>query len=139
MEELIKWLEDNKIVYQVIDKDVIEIPEMGKLYFEDTEKLNSIFRLNKDDELIFNSMEDPGVLMAEDIYYIVFKFGDNWYYTDLRGEFQLNILKYVGKRKEPVHHFEYVNLGIHTPFELLNGSFMPNMWVKRRNTLAIQV
>lgn len=136
MEELIKWLEDNKIVYQVIDKDVIEIPEMGKLYFEDTEKLNSIFRLNKDDELIFNSMEDPGVLMAEDIYYIVFKFGDNWYYTDLRDEFKLNILKYVGKRKEPVHHFEYVNLGIHTPFELLNGSFMPNMWVKKAKYLG---
>ena len=81
-------------------------------------------------------MEDPGVLMAEDIYYIVFKFGDNWYYTDLRGEFQLNILKYVGKRKEPVHHFEYVNLGIHTPFELLNGSFMPNMWVKKAKYLG---
>ena len=93
MEELTKWLDDNKIVYQVIDKDVIEIPGMGKLYYENTEKMNSIFRLSKDDELIFNSMEDPDVLMAEEIYYSVFKFGDNWYYTDIRQDFKLNILK----------------------------------------------
>lgn len=136
MEELIKWLEYNKIVYQVIDNDVIEIPEMGKLYFEDTEKLNSIFRMNKDNELIFNSMEDPGVLMAEGINYIVFKFGNNWYYTDLRGEFKLNILKYVGTRKPTQHTFDFVNLGVHTPFELLNGSFMPNMWVKKAQYLG---
>lgn len=136
MEELTKWLDDNKIVYQVIDKDVIEIPGMGKLYYENTEKMNSIFRLSKDDELIFNSMEDPDVLMAEEIYYIVFKFGDNWYYTDIRQDFKLNILKYIGERQKPQHDFEFVNLGVHTPYELLNGSFMPNMWVKKAKYLG---
>lgn len=137
MNELLEWLEANKIQYSVIDSEVIELPGLGQVYYEDTEKLNSIFRLNKDGELIFNSMEDPAILMAEDINYIAFKFGDNWYYFDLRKGFALNILKYVGTRTEPVKNdTEIVNLGVHTPFELLNGSFMPEMWVKKAKFLG---
>lgn len=136
MNELIEWLERNKIQYNIIDEEVIEIPGMGQLFFEDTEKINSIFRLNPDGELIFNSVEEPHVLMNEGINFIVFKFGDNWYYTDLRKDFALNILKYVGERQKPVHNVEFVNLGVHTPYELLNGSFMPKEWVKKAQYLG---
>ncbi len=131
MKELIDWLQENKITYTEIDSEVIELPGFGKMFFEDTERLNSIFRNDKDGNLIFNSMEDPAVLMEEGINYIVFKFGDNWYYYDLRKDFSLNVLKYVGVREPVKHDFQYVNLGIHTPFELLNGSFMPKYWVKK--------
>ena len=129
IEELYEWLESNKIQYSIVDPDVIDIPGFGKAFFQNTEKssYNSIFRKDKDGELIFNSMEDPGVLMNEGINYIVFKFGDNFYYYDLRNEFALNILKYVGIRTPTDCNIEFVNLGVHTPFELLNGSFMPNM------------
>ena len=136
MNDLIEWLETNKIQYNVIDGEVIELPGLGRMYFEDTDKLKSIFRTNKDDELIFNSMEDPDVLIAEGINYIVFKFGDNWYYYDLRKEFKLNILKYVGKRVPCKHDTKYVNLGVHTPYELLNGSFMPAYWVNKAKYLG---
>lgn len=137
MKELLEWLEVNKIQYTVIDNEVIELPGLGKVYYEDTTELNSIFRLNKDNEIIFNSMEEPAILMAEDINYIAFKFGDNWYYFDLRKGFALNILKYVGTRTEPTKKdVEIVNLGAHTPFELLNGSFMPEMWVKKAKFLG---
>ena len=138
IEELYQWLETNKIQYTTVDPDVIEIPGFGKAFFQDTEKsnYNSIFRKDKDGELIFNSMEDPEVLMNEDINYIVFKFGDNFYYYDLRKEFALNILKYVGKRIESQCKTEFVNLGVHTPFELLNGSFMPNKWVRKAKYLG---
>lgn len=131
MKELIEWLQTNKILYNEIDNEVIELPGFGKMYFEDTEKLNSIFRNDKEGNLIFNSMEDPGVLIEEGINYIVFKFGDNWYYYDLRKDFALNILKFVGQRTPMKHDFQYVNLGVHTPFELLNGSFMPKLWVRK--------
>lgn len=136
MNELIEWLDRNKIQHNIIDEEVIEIPGMGQLFFEDTEKINSIFRLNPDGELIFNSVEEPQVLMNEGINFIVFKFGNNWYYTDLRKDFALNILKYVGARQEPVHNVEFVNLGVHTPYELLNGSFMPKEWVKKAKYLG---
>jgi DNA polymerase-3 subunit alpha len=131
MNELIEWLNRNKIVHEAIDHEVINLPEFGKMFFEDTEKINSIFRLDKDGEYIFNSTENPDSLMEEDINYIVFKFGNNWYYTDLRQDFSLNILKYIGQRKSINNSIEFVNLGVHTPFELLNGSFSPSMWVKK--------
>ncbi|MDD6104106.1 MAG: PHP domain-containing protein [Bacteroidales bacterium] len=131
MNDLIEWLQANKIQYNIIDNEVIEMPGLGKAYYENTNKLNSIFRLNNDGELIFNSVEEPSVLIAEGINYIVFKFGDNWYYFDLRKGFALNILKYVGIKAELQHQYEIVNLGCHSPFELLNGSFMPEMWVKK--------
>lgn len=140
IEGLYEWLAINKIQYSIVDPDVIEIPEFGKAFFQDTEKgsYNSIFRKDKDGEYIFNSMEDPEVLMNEGINFIVFKFGDNYYYYDLRKDFALNILKYVGKRIKPQRNTKFVNLGVHTPFELLNGSFMPNMWVKKAKYLGHQ-
>ena len=138
IQELHQWLEVNKIQYEAVDNEVVNIPEFGKVFFQNTEKsnFNSIFRKDRDGELIFNSMEDPTVLMNEGINYIVFKFGNNFYYYDLRKEFALNILKYVGQRTSPVNTNKIVNLGIHTPFELLNGSFMPNQWVKKAKYLG---
>lgn len=138
IEELYDWLKVNKIQYTPIDDDVIEIPEFGKMYFQDTEKsnYNSIYRKDKDGELIFNSMEEPDVLLNEGIEYIVFKFGDNFYYHNLHKDFALNILKYVGKRTPLVHDKKFVNLGVHTPYELLNGSFMPDQWVKKAKYLG---
>lgn len=136
MNELIEWLIANKIQYKQIDKEVIELPGLGKMYYEDTTKLNSIFRLNKDGELIFNSMEEPDILREEGINYIVFKFGDNWYYYDTAKEFALNILKYVGTRSPLQHDVELVNLGIHTAHELLNGSFMPKDWINKAKFLG---
>lgn len=136
MEELIKWLEQNKIQFKPIDEEVIDIPGMGKVFFEDTEQINSIFKQDVDGALTFNCVEEPSVLIKEGINYVTFKFGNNWYYTDLRKDFKLNILKYVGVRKKSVNEVDFVNLGVHTPFELLNGSFMPNEWVKKAKYLG---
>lgn len=138
IEELYQWLTVNKIQFKPIDEDVVEIPGFGKAFFQNTERsnYNSIFRKDRDGELIFNSMEEPSVLLNEGIKYIVFKFGDNFYYHDLEKEFALNILKYVGQREPLKHQYEFVNLGVHTPFELLNGSFMPDQWVKKAKYLG---
>jgi DNA polymerase-3 subunit alpha len=131
MEELTEWMATNKISHKVIDEEVIEIPGFGKMFFEDTGKLQSVFKKDKEGNFVFNSMEHPQVLIDEGINYSVFKFGDNFYYTDLRGEFRLNILKYTGERIPAKQKTEFVNLGVHTPYELLNGSFMPKMWIKK--------
>ncbi len=136
MDELKEWLERNKIRYTILDDEVIEIPGMGKLFYEDTEQINSIFKMDADGNLLFNSVEEPFVLTAEGINYVVFKFGDNWYYTDLKDTFSLNILKFVGERVPCKNQTPFVNLGVHTPFELLNGSFMPKEWVKKAKYLG---
>lgn len=134
--ELLEWLDANKIEYNVLEEDIIEIVGMGKMYFEDTNMVSSIFRTDLENNVKFNATEDIIALQDEEIYYIVFKFGDNWYYYDTREDFKFNILKYIGTRKKCEHEQPFVNLGVHTPFELLNGSFSIGDWVKKAKYLG---
>lgn len=135
MEELRKWLDLHKIGYEIIDKEVVEIAGFGKLFLADLIHVQSIFRGTKD-ELQFNLMETPEVLIEEGIYYVAFPFGRNWYYYDLREAFRFNILKFIGKRQPLNYPVKFVNLGIHTPFELLNGSGDISQWVKKAKYLG---
>ncbi len=131
--ELYEWLEKNQIQYFQVDSEVVDIPGLGKAFFQDTQKAsyNSIFRKDVDGNLIFNSLVRPEELANDGIEYIVFKFGDNFYYHNINKDFKLNILKYVGTRTPNQHDIPFVNLGVHTPFELLNGSFMPEDWIRK--------
>lgn len=134
MKELIGWLEANKISFRQIDNEVVEIEEFGKLYVADLTEIKSIFRGTE--ILQFNLMENPGVLIAEDIFHVAFQFGDNWFYFNLQEEFRFNILKYIGKRQPCKVQVPFVNLGVHTPFELLNGSGNIADWIKKANYLG---
>ncbi len=134
--ELLEWLDANKIEYNVLEEDIIDIVGIGKMYYEDTNMVNSIFRTDLENNVKFNATEDIIALQDEEIYYIVFKFGDNWYYYDTRKDFKFNILKYIGTRKKCEHEQPFVNLGVHTPFELLNGSFAISDWVKKAKYLG---
>lgn len=135
MEELIDWLNSNKISFIKIDNEVIEIEDFGKMFFTDLSNVHSIFK-GKEDDICFNLMETPSVLMEEGINYVVFKFGFNWFYYDLREDFKFNILKYIGKRKVTQIDIPYVNLGVHTPYELLNGSGDLSLWIKKAKFLG---
>lgn len=135
MEELIEWLNSNKISFDKIDNEVIEIEDFGKMFFTDLSNVHSIFK-GKEDDISFNLMETPSVLMEEGINYVVFKFGFNWFYYDLREDFKFNILKYIGKRKATKIDIPYVNLGVHTPYELLNGSGDLSLWIKKAKYLG---
>ena len=135
-EELIEWLKTNKICHHIVDNDVVEIEGLGKMYYEDTDALKSIFRKDADNNIKFNTMENIQALQDEGINYIVFKFGDNWYYYDTTKDFKFNILKYIGEREKCLHDIPYVNLGVHTPFELLNGSFSLADWVRKAKYLG---
>lgn len=134
MKELIGWLETNKISYRQIDNEVVEIEGFGKLYVADLTEIKSIFRGTE--ILQFNLMENPEVLIAEGILHVAFQFGDNWYYFNLQEEFRFNILKYIGKRQASKVRVPFVNLGVHTPFELLNGSGNIADWIKKANYLG---
>ena len=45
-------------------------------------------------------------------------------------------MKYVGRRQVPQMNVEFVNLGIHTPYELLNGSGDIALWVRKTQYLG---
>lgn len=121
MQELTQWLDAQNIDYTVIDDEVVDIPNFGKMFLADLSGVETIFK-GKDDNLQFNLMENPDVLQEEEIFFVAFPFGNNWYYYDLREEFRFNILKHIGRPKPPKHNIPFVNLGIHTSFELLNAT-----------------
>ena len=102
MEELTAWLDANRIAYRQIDDEVVEIEDFGKVFLADLSGVSSIFK-GDEGNIRFNLMENPSVLMEEDIFYAAFAFGKNWYYFDLREEFRFKLLKYAGKR-HPVEH-----------------------------------
>lgn len=121
MQELTQWLDTQNIDYMVIDNEVVDIPNFGKMFLADLSGVETIFK-GKDDNLQFNLMENPDVLQEEGIFFVAFPFGNNWYYYDLREEFRFNSLIHIGKPKIPKHNIPFVNLGIHTSFELLNAT-----------------
>lgn len=135
-ESLQEWLATNQISYHEIDNEVFEIEGFGKLFINDLTEVESIFRKNNNGETIFNIMSTKTELIEQEVFYTCFQFGDNWYYFDMRGEFRLNILKYIGKRLPTIHSTGFVNLGIHTPFELLNGSFQISDWIRKAKYLG---
>ena len=130
MKELLEWLDANKILYTQIDAEVVEIVDFGRMLLADLSGVKSIFR-GTEGNLQFNLMESPDVLIAEGICYVAFPFGNNFYYYDLREEFRMNILKYIGRRRPCERTEEFVNLGVHTPYELLNGSGDLALWVHK--------
>lgn len=134
--ELLEWLDANKMQYEILDDEVVNVEGLGKMYYEDTNLISSIFRTDLQNNVKFNATENIETLHDEEIFYIVFKFGDNWYYYDTRKEFKFNILKYIGTRKKCEHDQPFVNLGVHTPYELLNGSFSIGDWVKKAKYLG---
>jgi len=132
IEELKKWLDDHMIDAKIL-KDVVTIPGFGKCLFQDMSKRQHIFKENKDTGKVeFDCIEVPKLLLQDDIFYVIFKFGDQFYYTDIRSDFKFNPLRHVGKRKEREETYirNYVNLGVHTPYELLNSSGAITEWVK---------
>lgn len=130
MDELLSWLKQQKIAFEFLDNEVVNIPEFGKIFLADLSGVTSIFR-GEEGHLQFNLMENPEVLIDEEIYYVAFPFGNNWYYYDLREEFKLNILKYVGRREPCCRDVAFVNLGVHTSFELLNSLGTPEQWCRK--------
>ena len=147
--ELCKWLDNHYISYR-LRHDIMLIPEFGKAFIQADYK--TIFNRDRDGNVNFKCIENVEFLKADDVYYVVFPFGDRWFYVDIRkslSDVQFKVLRYVGKKPVFEHKCEYCPLGIHTGYELLNGSGLLNDWCEKvkflgyngigiadRNTLA---
>ena len=136
MEELLQWLNANHIEYNV-RKDVIFVSGWGKALFQDMSKREHIFKKDKNDDTVFSCIENTEFLIADEIYYVIFKFGNRFFYQDIREEkpnFQL--LKYIGTAKKGNVDCDFYPLGIHTGYELLNGSGSLANWCKKAKFLG---
>ena len=123
-----EWLDNHYITYS-LRKDIIVIPGFGRCLIQDN--YDHIFKLNKAGDVVFNAVENYAYLIADEVFYIVFPFGCRWYYIDIRkdpSDLQFRILRYVGKSPKFSHDCEYYPLGIHSGYELLNGSGLLSDW-----------
>lgn len=127
------WLDNHNITYS-LRKDILVIPGFGRCLVQDD--YEHIFRERKMEDnstsVIFNSQENYAFLHGDDIPYIVFPFGNRWYYIsidDNPSSVQFHELRYIGETPKYKHDAsEYYPLGIHTGFELLNGSGVLKDW-----------
>lgn len=138
MEELKKWIQDHKI--NCTRKGaVLFIEDFGKILFI-KEKDGKI--IDKDFSLILDQDEYDALDNDEEIKYIVFKWGNRFYYCDSnkrkKNEYnedviipKFNPFQTLGKFKPEFEDIQFAHLGIHSGYELLNGSGHPEDWVKK--------
>lgn len=131
------WLDNHNITY-TIRHDLLIIPEFGRCLIQSD--YDHIFHQDKKTgEVLFKPSENPAFLLGDDIFYIVFPFGNRWYYVDLRDEpssQQFHILRWVGKTPEQEVKVDFYSLGIHSGYELLNGSGSLSDWCKKAKWLG---
>ena len=132
-----EWLDNHYITYS-LRKDVLVVPGFGRCLIQSDYEHIFKERKTKDSkgtEVVFNSQENLAFLREDDIPYIVFPFGSRWYYVSIDDdpkEMQFHELRYVGESPKFKHDCsEYYPLGIHTGFELLNGSGSLANWCKK--------
>jgi DNA polymerase-3 subunit alpha len=141
MNKLINWLQDREIVFK-INKNILEIENFGKslIINENSEKV-----VSSDFSFDLSDSEYDILDKDESIKYIVFNWGNKFYYSELKPkknelgenvfEPSFNDLTNLGIYKSQFEKYRFVNLGVHTGYELLNGSGEADDWVKRAKFL----
>lgn len=138
-DNLLKWIQINKLtVSEVIenDLDIINIDGVGKfLYLKpfDGKIINEDFTFEVSDT-------EFDCLQNREVDYILFEFGEKFYYSAIQEDRnryneiiykpEFNDFKYLGKINEPFIA-EFAHLGIHTEYELLNGSGDCELWATK--------
>lgn len=137
--ELKDWVEKNKLMVSELSSDgsdIIQIDGVGKfLYLQPFEGkvINSDFAFELSDE-------DFDIVEKKEVDYILFEFGTLFYYSGLKRDRnryneviykpEFNDFKYLGKCAEPAV-LDFVHLGVHSEYEILNGSGSCDLWAKK--------
>lgn len=138
MEELLIWLEENQIMFSQDDK-VISIEEFGKAFFIEEKNGKNI-----NQEFTFETTKGELDFLEsnEDINFLFFKWGSRFYYCAKKLSPnmntygnpcyipQFNLLVNIGEFDQQVN-IDFCNLGIHSGYELLNGSGECSNWAKK--------
>lgn len=133
-----EWLDNHHITYS-LRKDVLVIPGFGRCLIQSD--YEHIFKEDKEGKILFNAIENLAYLLADEITYIVFPFGLRWYYIDIRQnpeEVQFKVLRYVGQSPKYQHNCLFYPLGIHSGYELLNGSGLLKDWCAKAQFLGYE-
>lgn len=137
------WISINKLKCSR-EGNVIDVPSFGKLLL--IKDKNGILI---DEDWTFKLEDEEYDFLEEnkDIKYLLFCFGNRYYYCPLKeSKNDYNELVYkpdfidfmnIGEYQDDFD-MDFVNLGIHTGYELLNGSGEPESWVAKTKFLKQQ-
>lgn len=132
-----EWLDNHNMTYS-LRHDVLVIPGFGRCLIQ--EDYQHIFKEDKiDGKVSFYVIENIQFLQGDNIDYVVFPFGLRWYYADIRGdlsEVQFKILRWLGPTPVQETKVDFYPLGIHSGYELLNGSGLLSDWCKKAKWLG---
>lgn len=142
MQNLTLWLDRFVSEYTVLTDNLVNIVELGDCLLI-SEKNGKVL----DQELHpILSDEEHEILDGKEVKNLILKFGSNYFITDLsiferfgvvgNAENNFNFLKYFGK-KEQVMDWPY--LGVRGSYEILNGVFHYEEWVKKASFLGVKV
>lgn len=140
-ERFFKWLAESNIVVEPFKNNQFLLPKFGKILLIAPKAEYIVDKsccLNLDDQ-------ETIIVEAGEIDFLVFEFGQRFYYSSIRtykDEFneikyksEFNDLKFVGECNDPFSDIDFVHLGIHTEYELLNGSHNSANWIKKTKFL----
>ena len=95
-DDLKQWLEDNRITYSTRN-DLLFVKGWGTAIIQDMEKRDHLFVKAKNGEMEFDCCENYDFMKKDNIFFVVFKFGERWYYIDIRDEKKsFHVLKHIG-------------------------------------------
>jgi len=139
-----EWIEENKMSIsesKMGDSDIITIEEVGTfLYIHPFDG-----KIIDEDFSFIISDEEFDLLDEKKVNFILFEFGEKFYYSGIKTSknkyneiiFEPEFLdfKYLGKTSEPFIT-EFSHLGVHSEYEMMNGSGSCEVWAKKASFLG---
>lgn len=138
-DSLLNWVKENKMIVsesELNGSDIISIENFGNLLYIHPfdEKI-----IDEDFSFIISD-EEYDILENKKVDYILFEFGTKFYYSSIKQgknryneiiyKPEFNDFKYIGKNSEP-YVIDFVHLGVHSEYEMMNGSGACELWVKK--------
>lgn len=145
-QQLQNWITENRLVMsesEIDGSDIITIEGVGTFLYIQAADGKII-----DEDFSFILSDDEFDLLDEKkVNYILFEFGGKFYYSGLKQEKnryneliykpEFNDFKYLGTSSEP-SVIDFAHLGVHTEYEMLNGSGSCELWVKKAKFMGVK-
>lgn len=145
---LSEWIENNKLSVsesKINDSDIVSIEGVGTfLYLHPFDG-----KIIDEDFAFILSDEEFDLLDEKKVDYILFEFGKKFYYSspkqsknrynEIIYKPEFNDFKYLGTTKETTEDtFPFVHLGVHSEYEMLNGSGACELWAKKAAFMKVK-
>jgi DNA polymerase-3 subunit alpha len=136
MNDLLKnWMEDNLIEYEIIEQGLYKTGIGVVLLVEDTDCVTS-YEDEINLKLSYRTVED---VLDGMIDYIVYKFGEGFYYTPINKITDIDIkeFKWIGEYNGylPKNDYSRSFIGVHGRYEVMSGTKDYSDWCKKANFL----